>query len=108
ERKQPGLEAGDYGAAMLDRLLDERRTFFVNPAAPRPGENSQPAIVVAPVMGVQREIEGALYGIKVATAASPRPRISKLEAQLVQLFASAASTQRAKTEAVRIRTQFEQ
>src|SRR5690606_35732790 len=109
ERRQAGIAEVDYGEAELDRLVREQRTYYANPERKSAADNhDEVAVVVAPIWSVERQLAGALLGIKVVSPLHRYPRISKLEAQLVQLFASAASTQQAKTEAIRLRTQFEQ
>ncbi len=106
ERRQLGIGEVSHGELELERLSHEKRTFYVNPD--RSSDTDEVAVVVSPIWSVARELTGALLGMKVVSPLHRHPRISKLEAQLVQLFASAASTQQAKTEAIRIRTQFEQ
>ena len=109
ERRQEGIAEVDYGEAELDRLVREQRTYYANPERRSAADDhDEVAVVVAPIWSVERQLAGALLGIKVVSPLHRYPRISKLEAQLVQLFASAASSQQAKTEAIRIRTQFEQ
>src|SRR5690606_38404943 len=109
ERRQKGIRDVSRGESELARLAHEKRTFYVNPErSSHPDQHDEVALVASPIWTVERELAGALLGLKVVSPLHRHPRISKVEAQLVQLFASAASTQQAKTEAIRIRTQFEQ
>lgn len=110
KRARGGMGSFEYSSTMLRRLVEQRRTCFCNdedvPITVSLRETF--AVVVSPIFNVQRDLIGALYGRKASSIGRSQKKITPLEAQVVQLFASAASTRLAKTEATRIRTQFEQ
>lgn len=100
----------DLSRTMLRRVIEEGRTLFQG-AAELPLTESlrrTTAAVVSPILGLEREVVGALYGARTGRIGPAVQGLTELEAQVVQLFATATSTRRARAEASRIRVQFEQ
>jgi hypothetical protein len=76
---------------VLDRLCQEKRTFFRLPAGAAPGDSgsvlSLDAVVAAPVLDRDNNVLGALYGERARDSALAGPPTGKLEAALVELLA---------------------
>jgi adenylate cyclase len=106
----------DFSVAILRRVVAERRTFF----QARAGENLAPsesllgieALVASPFFDAGGAVSGVLYGSRGQTTLSHAAGISSLEAQVVQVLASAMGAGLARLEreadAARLRVQFEQ
>jgi adenylate cyclase len=107
----------EFSQTTLNHVLAERRTFYQASAAgnTQTSESLQgvEAVVASPIFGPEENIVGAVYGSR-----SQYDRVSRtigigpLEAQVVQLLASAAGAGLARlerdAEAMRQRVQFEQ
>ncbi len=102
---------------LLDKLLQEKRTFVYKPEPMVVGLQSLAhveAVVAAPILDEFGEVVGALYATKLSNGdpMSVAPDITTLEASLVELIASgvAAGWARLKHEqaAIKARIQFEQ
>lgn len=109
-----GPDERGFSQTILNQVLSERRTFYQS-AASAPLLNSLrgvEAVVASPIFGAQDQIVGAVYGIRTRQAAVGEAGIGPLEAQVVQLLASAAgiglARQEQEAEAGRLRVQFEQ
>jgi adenylate cyclase len=109
-----GSEERGFSQTILKQVLTERRTFYQSAVA-APLLNSLrgvEAVVASPIFGAQDQIVGAVYGIRTRQAAAGDAGIGPLEAQIVQLLASAAGVglarQEQEAEAGRLRVQFEQ
>jgi adenylate cyclase len=102
--------ATNYSQTLLHMTLQKGRTLIRNreelPLTESLRETS--CTVVSPIFGVQREVVGALYASRVHLIGGKERKITELEAQVVQLFAVAASTRRVRADALRVRVQFEQ
>lgn len=101
---------------VLQRLLTDKRTFWIGPqATPDPTHSlvGVDAVVAAPILGADGQVIGALYGDRrQASAYGVSAPITKVEAMLVELLASGVAAGLACLEqeqaAVRARVQFEQ
>jgi adenylate cyclase len=111
---KPGLrgDAESLGSRkILDRILQERRTFWELPSANITASLMDvKALVVAPILDRQGEVIGVLYGDRVnKTEVKP---ISRIEALLVELLANGVATGLARVEqeqaALRAHVQLEQ
>ena len=107
-------EERSFSQTILSQVLNERRTFYQSGSA-APLLNSLrgvEAVVASPIFGAQDQIVGAVYGIRTRQVAAGDGGIGPLEAQIVQLLASAAgiglARQEQEAEAGRLRVQFEQ
>jgi adenylate cyclase len=96
-----------HSRTLLKQMVVEGRTLIRNQEERLDTESNQGTMcaVVSPIFGTQREVVGALYGVRWRGG---QRKITELEAQVLQLFAVAASARRARTEAMRVRIQFEQ
>jgi adenylate cyclase len=108
----PGRE---FSTTILQRVERERRTFFQSAAsAPLASESLQgvEAVAASPIFDSRDQVVGAVYGLR--TRFNPRTGlgIGPLEAQVMQLLASAVGVGLARAEqeaeAGRLRVQFEQ
>jgi adenylate cyclase len=104
-------EAG-FSRKILDILARERRTYF---HAGEPTSQSLlgvSAVVASPILGDDRNVIGALYGVRRGSPLSTMVSIRPLEAQLTQVLAAAVASglarMKGEAEAVRQRVQFEQ
>ncbi|CAN5426712.1 hypothetical protein BH10PLA2_BH10PLA2_27510 [soil metagenome] len=109
-----GSDERGFSQTILSQVLNERRTFYQSAVA-APLLNSLrgvEAVVASPIFGAQDQIVGAVYGIRTRQATPGETGIGPLEAQIVQLLASAAgiglARQEQEAEAGRLRVQFEQ
>jgi adenylate cyclase len=99
-----------YSRTLLKIVLTERRTFYQDLRTlkdPSASIQALDAVVVSPVFGVHDDIVGVLYGVRSGPSLI-RGGIKPLEAQIVQLLAAAVGANVARTEATRLRVQFEQ
>jgi adenylate cyclase len=108
----PGRE---FSRTVLERVERERRTFYQTAAsAPVSAESLQgvEAVVASPIFGVRDQIVGAVYGLRNRFTAHAGVGIGPLEAQVMQLLASAVGVGLARLEqeasAARLRVQLEQ
>ena len=107
-------EGWGFSQTILNQVLNERRTFYQS-ASSAPLLNSLrgvEAVVASPIFGAKDQIVGAVYGTRTRQPAIGDTGIGPLEAQIVQLLASAAgiglARQEQEEEAGRLRVQFEQ
>jgi adenylate cyclase len=89
--------------SVLERVREEKRTFWQGPeqADPVPAESlvGVTMVVAAPILDRDGTVIGALYGdCREVPGRLPRPRITDLEAMLVELLASGVSTGLARLE----------
>ncbi len=109
-----GSEERSFSQTILNQVLDERRTFYQSSSSGQflNSLRGVEAVVASPIFGAQDQIVGAVYGIRTRPAAAGETGIGPLEAQIVQLLASAAgiglARQEQEAEAGRLRVQFEQ
>lgn len=112
---KPGLR-GDAEAQgsrkILDRILQEKRTFWELPSANITASLMDvKALVAAPILDRQGEVIGVLYGDRVNKADGVKP-ITRIEALLVELLANGVATGLARVEqeqaALRAHVQLEQ
>jgi adenylate cyclase len=110
----PGGANVRFSAAVLKRVLQERKTVF-RPADADDSSGSMlgvEAVVASPIHGPQDEIVGAVYGLRVGGNFPRGPDIRPLEAELVQVLAAAVEVGLARSqgeaEAARRRVQLEQ
>lgn len=103
-----------YSRTILNRLLEERRTFYRAAEVPQGAGSLMgvEATVVSPIFGRDGEVVGALYGLRTGRGGQRMVGIRPLEAQVVQLLAAAVGAGLARlareAEAARSRIQFEQ
>lgn len=105
----------EFSNTILKCVLEERRTFFqTSGAAASPSESLQgvEAVMASPIFDNHENIVGALYGSRNRYAKARGIGIGPLEAQVVQLLASAVGAGLARLEqeagAMRMKVQFEQ
>ncbi len=100
---------------ILDRLLREKKTFWLVPAPQSSGASllGVKAVVAAPILSRDSEVIGALYGDRrtVSVGALSRP-ITEPEARLVELLAGGIAAGLARVEqekaAAQLKVQYEQ
>src|SRR5262249_26357184 len=105
----------EFSRTILRYLIEEGRTFYQSAAAAHAAASLQQveAVVASPIFGARDQVVGAVYGSRTR-GTGPRREVSigPLEAQVVQLLASAAGAGLARlgqeTEATRLRVQFDQ
>src|SRR5438132_10633038 len=105
----------EFSLTILQQMVQERRTFFQSSASGSIISSLQgiEAVVASPVFDAQDQVVGTVYGSRTRfTDSSKGPGIGPLEAQIVQLLASAVGVGLARleqeAEAGRLRVQFEQ
>jgi signal transduction histidine kinase len=81
---------------MLRRVVKEKRTFYLPVSVLNPTESLMgvQSVVASPVFNEAQEVVGAVSGTRLV--ASKKRELGPLEAQVVQLFASAVSVGRAR------------
>jgi len=81
---------------LLRRVVKEKRTFYLPVAVLNPTESLMgvQSVVASPVFNEAQEVVGAVSGTRLV--ASKKKELGPLEAQVVQLFASAVSVGRAR------------
>ncbi|HZY87267.1 MAG TPA: adenylate/guanylate cyclase domain-containing protein, partial [Gemmataceae bacterium] len=93
---------GPLSDSFLSQVRDEKRTFWQGPdQGETPAESlvGVEVVVAAPLLDRDDEVIGALYGdCREAPGKLARPRITELEAMLVELLASGVSTGLARLE----------
>jgi adenylate cyclase len=104
----------EFSATILQRVLTERRTFFQSATAIPITTSLQgfEAVVASPIFDGKDQIVGILYGSRTRVDPERGLGIGPLEAQVVQVLASAVGAGLARleqeAEAGRLRVQFEQ
>src|SRR5438132_2239391 len=104
----------EFSMTILQQLVQERRTFYQSTASGSVVSSLQgiEAVVASPIFDAQDNIVGAIYGSRMRFAESKTLGIGPLEAQVVQVLASAVGAGLARleqeAEAGRLRVQFEQ
>ncbi len=103
-----------YSHSILERILNERKTLFENFGGASMTESlvDVESVVAAPVFDESNAVIGAVYGSRSAGLTDTKCSIRPLEAQLVQVMASAVGAGLARLEqqheAIRAQVQFEQ
>jgi adenylate cyclase len=113
---RPGGDDGGFSSSILRRVVAERRTFYQAQAdaalGPAQSLTGVQAVVAAPVFGAGDHVVAVLYGSRRRPIRPGGGGIGKLEAQVVQMLASAAGAGLARLEqeadAARLRVQLEQ
>ena len=105
----------EFSLTIVDRVQKDRRTFFQSQAsAASTSESLQgvEAVVASPIFDNRDQVVGAVYGCRSRFTAHLGLGIGPLEAQVMQLLASAVGVglarQEQEAEAGRLRVQFEQ
>jgi adenylate cyclase len=107
-------EDPQFSLTALKHVVAERRTFYQSqvPSSDTRSLLGVEAVVASPIFGPDDEVVGAVYGSRSWTVASRGPGVGPLEAQVVQLLASAVGAGLARLEqeaaATQMRVQFEQ
>lgn len=110
----PNSRFGRVSNAVLNHVLNERRTFYRAPIGMQQSESlaQVDAVVASPVFDAHDEIVGVVYGSRGIHLGAKLPGILPMEARLVQLLAGAVSAGLARSEkeaeAARNRARFEQ
>src|SRR5262245_10567167 len=105
---------GGFSRAVVDRVCQDRRTFYqdLGDEAPSASLMEVSAVVAAPILNDDGEVVGVVYGARLLKPSSLKLEIRPLEAQLVQVLATAVEAGLARVEseaqAARRRIQFEQ
>jgi signal transduction histidine kinase len=86
--REDGGSGREFSRTVLGRVVAERRTFYQSGLNPTASDSLHQvrAVVASPIFGAEDQVVGALYGTRVR---SPARDITPLEAQVVQLLASA-------------------
>src|SRR5207247_9892229 len=81
----------EFSMTILQQLVQERRTFYQSTASGSVISSLQgiEAVVASPIFDAQDNIVGAIYGSRMRFAESKTLGIGPLEAQVVQVLASA-------------------
>ena len=104
----------EYSLTTLRRVLNDRQTHFQASVSGSPNTSLRgvEAVVASPIFGAEDDIVGVLYGSRTRSSGGKPPSIGPLEAQVVQLLASAVGAGltrlQQEAEAGRMRVQFEQ
>jgi adenylate cyclase len=99
-----------FSRTLLNHVVTQRRTFYQDLESLQLQAVSLAnieSVVAAPIYGLEDDVVGVLYGMREAKIGA-WGGIRPLEAQLVQLMASAVGANLARTVATRNRVQFEQ
>jgi adenylate cyclase len=109
------LPGREFSLTILDKVERERRTFYQSAAAAASTTESLQgveAVVASPIFDPRDEVVGAVYGCRNRFNPQVGIGIGPLEAQVMQLLASAVGVGLARmeqeAEAGRLRVQFEQ
>jgi len=80
-----------FSHTLLDRVLREKRTFFLSMASVASTESLMGvhSVVASPILDAREEVLGVVYGTRLIR--SRNREIGPIEAQIVQLLASAVS-----------------
>jgi adenylate cyclase len=109
-----GGHGREFSTSVLRFVVEEKRTFYQAAPGASPSESLQgvEAVVASPIFDAREQVVGALYGSRASYGRTVAAGIGPLEAQLVQVLASAVGTGLARleteAEATRSRVQFEQ
>ncbi len=89
--RDPRASARPISHGMLRRVVKEKRTFYLPVSVLNPTESLMgvQSVVASPVFNEAQEVVGAVSGTRLV--ASKKRELGPLEAQVVQLFASAVS-----------------
>src|SRR5262245_29818447 len=104
----------EFSLTILDRVLNDRRTYFQSSAAPSTSESLQgvEAVVASPIFDPQDNVAGFVYGCRTRFTPNRGLGVGPLEAQVMQVLAASVATglvrQQHEAEAGRARVQFEQ
>ncbi len=104
----------DYSRTVLDRVLEQKRTYYETApdADVAVSLAAIEAYVASPIFNAEDQVIGVVFGSRHPRAGLTQPRIQPLEAQIVQLLASAVSAGNARlqqqAEATRLHVQLEQ
>ncbi len=108
------MRGREFSMTILDKVERERRTFFQSSANASTTESLQgvEAVVASPIFDPRDQVVGAVYGCRTRFNPLVGIGIGPLEAQVMQLLASAVGVGLARmeqeAEAGRLRVQFEQ
>src|SRR5207302_6978073 len=112
---KPQTSGREFSLTILQQIVQERRTFYQSSASGSVISSlaGVEAVVASPVFDADDKVVGAIYGSRTRFADSTKgPGIGPLEAQVVQLLASAVGAGLARLEqeaaATQLRVQFEQ
>jgi sigma-B regulation protein RsbU (phosphoserine phosphatase) len=111
----------EYSHTILGRVVTERRTFYqdVRPLDAQKSGLPANAVVASPILGLQDDVVGALYGLRLwqspqndtrgrALGGHPADaKIRPLEAQVLQLLAAAVSANQTRMTATQIERDLE-
>lgn len=100
-----------FSRTLLSHAVSERRTFYQDLETWRAKAESLQgidAVVVSPIFDQKDEVIGALYGSRGQRLHGTVAGIKPLEAQMVQLLATAVGANLSRSLAIRKRVQFEQ
>jgi adenylate cyclase len=92
---------GEFSRTILDRVCREKRTFFQTATQIDTSHNPTgiSAIVASPVFGSDSsEVIGAVYGARMSQNGRSAPEIRPIEAQLIQVLATAVGAGLARME----------
>lgn len=113
--KGQGQPAGQqFSSTVVKQVMEQGRTFFQTevPLTASQSLLEVEAVVASPIFGAEGRVVGAVYGSRSRSQGNRGPGIGPLEAQVVQLLASAVGVGLARLEqetaAIRVRVQFEQ
>lgn len=99
-----------FSRTVLNRVVQTGRTFYQDFGESNSIASLQnaEAVVASPIFGVDGQVVGVVYGMRKINLRTMAVGVRPLQAQLVQLLASAVGSALARTAAVRTRVQFEQ
>lgn len=109
-----GAGGAGFSRAVLDCVCQDKRTFYqdLSEDAPSASLLELSAVVAAPILNDDGEVVGVVYGARLLKPGALKLAIRPLEAQLVQVLATAVEAGLARLEseaqASRRRIQFEQ
>ena len=105
----------EFSRSVVDRVVAERRTLFEGSLLSRPSASLEgvAAVVASPILDASGDrVIGVVYGSKVGRPGERAAGVRPLEAQVVQVLASAVAAglarQKGEAEAARKSVQFEQ
>jgi adenylate cyclase len=104
----------EFSHTLLRYVIEQRRTFYLSSASASTIDSLRgvEAVVASPIFDSQDQVVGAVYGCRTRSAGPRGTGVGPLEAQVVQLLASAVgiglARQEQEAEASRLRVQFEQ
>jgi adenylate cyclase len=109
-RLATGVRETRTSSTLLAQVRKEKRTFYRDLVPWKAQESlyNIEGVVVSPFFGLGDEVAGVLYGVRIRQAQAANQGIGPLEAQIVQLLASALGANLARVLGLRTRVQFEQ